>query len=85
MAGMTGFDMINSMKSNRNLRSGRTKMSDNPYNKAKGGQITQNPENYTEMIEERFDRKDQSNQFSVIIFVVLSFLVATFFYYLMVA
>ena len=59
-------------------------MSDNPYNKAKGGQITQNPENYTEMIEERFDRKDQSNQYSVIIFVVLSFLVATFFYYLII-
>ncbi|AFL86010.1 hypothetical protein Belba_3509 [Belliella baltica DSM 15883] len=85
MAGMTGFDMINSTKNNRNLRSGRTKISDNPYNQGKENPASRDPKNYSEMINERFDRRDQRNQCSVIIFVVLSLLMGIFFYYLMVA
>ncbi|MCH7414664.1 hypothetical protein MM213_14280 [Belliella sp. R4-6] len=82
--GTSGFDMINSTKNNRNLRSGRTKMSDNPYNQTKRDFPKRNPGNCTELIEERFDRKAEGDKLTVTIYVGLTFLIGVFFYMLMV-
>ena len=59
-------------------------MADSPYLLKHVKTETLNPESYAEMIEERFDRKAQSNQFSAIIFIILGLLISVFFYYLIV-
>ena len=82
--GTSGLDMINSTKNNRNIRSGRTKMSDNPYNQNKSDFQNRNPSNYTELIEERFDGKSEGDRLTVSIYVGLTFLIGLFFYILMV-
>jgi|FLYM01.1.fsa_nt_gi hypothetical protein len=82
--GTSGFTMIQSTKDNRNLRSGRNKMSDSPYVRPHVKTQNNDPELYTELIAERFERKSQSSQYSALIFVILGILISTFFYFLMV-
>ncbi|SNS73811.1 hypothetical protein SAMN06295967_12027 [Belliella buryatensis] len=82
--GTSGFTMIQSSKDNRSIRSGRTKMSESPYLLKHVKTLNSDPELYTELISERFDRKAQSNQFSILIFIILGILISTFFYFLIV-
>lgn len=54
--GTTAFDMIQSGRNNRNLRTHRKKMSENPYAQTSKNS-GRNPSNYEELIRERDQRK----------------------------
>lgn len=60
--GTSGFNMIQSSKDNRSIRTSRSMMADNPYLTPNSPILNRNPEHYDEMIAERFDRKEQYNQ-----------------------
>ncbi|MFD2036898.1 hypothetical protein ACFSKL_18985 [Belliella marina] len=82
--GTSGLNMIQSSKDNRSILNVRSKMADSPYAKQHVGIENRNPELYSELIEERFDRKSQSHRMSVIIHIVLTLLISVFFYFLIV-
>jgi hypothetical protein len=58
--GTSVFNMLSSLKNNRNIRSGRNKLGDNPYN-SKSIEAEKRNSTYTkELIAHRFESKDSA-------------------------
>ncbi len=79
--GTSAFDMIPSLRNNRNVKSGRTKMGDNPYVSKSVGIENRNSANTKELIAHRFERKDFSTQLTKRVYLALGLLILMFFAY----
>lgn len=73
--GTSGFKMIQSSKDNRSIRTRRSMMAENPYLSTSTSELNRNPEHYDEMINERFDRKEQYSQSNRLVLFVFSMMV----------
>jgi hypothetical protein len=81
--GTSGFNMIQSAKDNRSLLSERSEMIDNSYVLKIPSIESRNPDQYEELIHDRFERKEQhaqSNKFGLIFFGLLVLLSVSLFF-----
>lgn len=81
--GTSGFNMIQSARDNASIISKRTGMSDNPYGLKTSPLESRNPDQYTELINERLERKEQheqSNKFVLMFFGLLVLLSVSLFF-----
>ncbi|WP_291777892.1 hypothetical protein [Cecembia sp.] len=81
--GTSAFNMVQSSKDNKSIRSGRSRKAENPYNSSTVRNSTSNPAVYDELIAESFERRD-SQEFSrkivLFIFGILVFLSISLFF-----
>ncbi|MFD2202443.1 hypothetical protein [Shivajiella indica] len=73
--GTSGFNMIQSTKDNRSIISKRMGMRDNPYGKNIPTIESRNSDQYDELINERFERKEQQYQSNKIVLMFFALLV----------
>jgi hypothetical protein len=81
--GTSGFNMIQSSTDNRSIISQRVGMKNSPYASKTISLENRNPDNYSELINERFVRKEQnaqSNKFVLMFFGLLVLLSVSLFF-----
>jgi|GEM_PF-2175386 hypothetical protein len=81
--GTTGFNIIQSSTDNRSIMSQRVGMEENPYAAKTPPLENRNPDNNTELINERFIRNEQhaqSNKFVLMFFGLLVLLSVSLFF-----
>ena len=73
--GTSVFNMLSSLKNNRNIKSGRSKLGDNPYS-SKSIEADKRNSTYTkELMDHRFERKDFANKLTKWVYLVLSLVI----------
>jgi hypothetical protein len=79
--GTSVFNMLSSLKNNRNIKSGRNKLGDNPYSSKSVGSEKRNSTYTKELIDHRFERKDSATKLTKWVFVALGLLILVFLVY----
>ncbi|MCR9014664.1 hypothetical protein [Aquiflexum gelatinilyticum] len=73
--GTSVLNMLSSLKNNRNIKSGRSKLGDNPYS-SKSIEAEKRNSTYTkELIDHRFERKDSAIRLTKWVYVALGFVI----------
>jgi hypothetical protein len=81
--GTSGFNMIQSGRDNASIISKRAGMSDNPYSLKTSPLESRNPDQYEELMKDRFERQEQhaqSNKFVLMFFGLLVLLSVSLFF-----
>ena len=73
--GTSVFNMLSSLKNNRNNKSGRSKLGDNPYSSKSIGDDKRNSTYIKELTDHRFERKDFENKLTKWVYLVLSLVI----------
>ncbi|MCH6201385.1 hypothetical protein MMU07_17515 [Aquiflexum sp. LQ15W] len=79
--GTSVFNMLSSLKNNRNIKSGRNKLGDNPYSSKSIDADKRNSTQTKELIAHRLERKDFANKLTKWVYVGLGLLILVFFIY----
>jgi hypothetical protein len=79
--GTSVFNMLSSLKNNRNIRSGRNKLGENPYSSKSVDSEKRNSTYTKELMEHRFERKDFSAKLTKWVYVGLGLLILVFLIY----
>ncbi|MCS4434373.1 hypothetical protein [Aquiflexum gelatinilyticum] len=73
--GTSVFNMLSSLKNNQNIKSGRSKLGDNPYS-SKSIEAEKRNSTYTkELIDHRFERKNSAIRLTKWVCVALGFVI----------
>jgi hypothetical protein len=79
--GTSVFNMLSSLKNNRNIKSGRNKMGDNPYSSKFVDSEKQNSTYTKELIAHRFERKNSATRLTKWVYAALGLLILVFLVY----
>ncbi|MCL6260472.1 hypothetical protein M3O96_15320 [Aquiflexum sp. TKW24L] len=79
--GTSVFNMLSSLKNNRNIKSGRNKLGDNPYSSKSVGSEKRNSNHTKELMKHRFERKDFSTKLTKWVYVALVLVILVFWIY----
>ncbi|MGY6523638.1 MAG: hypothetical protein ACXIUD_18050 [Mongoliitalea sp.] len=81
--GTSGFNMIQSFKDNRSIKSGRSPMKDNPYQQGKSNRSDSvDPEIYASLIADRDRRKSFQKKLSLGIFLGMALIALILFLFI---
>jgi hypothetical protein len=73
--GTSVFNMLSSLKNNRNIKSGRNKLGDNPYSSKSVGLEKRNSTYTKELMEHRFERKNYAIRLTKWVYVALGLVI----------
>lgn len=73
--GTSVFNMLSSLKNNRNIKSGRNKLGDNPYSSKSVGSEIRNSTYTKELIDHRFERKNSAIRLTKWVYAALGLVV----------
>lgn len=82
--GTSVFNMLSSLKNNRNIRSGRSKLGDNPYCSKSVDSEKRNSTYNKELIAHRFARKDFSSKLTKWVYLGLGLVILVLLAYLLI-